>query len=185
MQPALVIVDAINDFMHPDGALYCGDHVQPVISFIKDVAGRTTRVLTETKVIFMNDCHDPDDPEFDKFGKHGEVDTWGAEIIKELVPLKVSSRVSVHGKRTYSAAYQTPLIAMLQRNNVESVFLLGGCTHICIMLTAWDLIRARFKVYIYEQGVVDFDQQKGDFALALMEDVMGVTIIRRKASLIF
>ena len=34
---ALIIIDMLNDFMHPQGALYIGDHVQSLIQFCKEL----------------------------------------------------------------------------------------------------------------------------------------------------
>ena len=84
MAKVLLVIDMLNDFMDPQGTLYCGDEARKIIPFIK-------RKIDEYEkkgepVIYICDSHDEDDKEFTKFPPHAIKGTWGAEIISELKP---------------------------------------------------------------------------------------------------
>jgi nicotinamidase-related amidase len=55
----------LNDFIDPEGTLFCGDSVNPIIPFIKDRLGLYRR--QNGHVIYLKDAHGPDDKEFENF----------------------------------------------------------------------------------------------------------------------
>jgi nicotinamidase-related amidase len=82
---ALIIVDMLNDFINEEGTLYCGPRSQAII---RPIAKRlqTSRQQGDS-VIFMQDSHDENDPEFDRFPRHCIRGTWGSKVINLLAPL--------------------------------------------------------------------------------------------------
>lgn len=81
---ALIIVDMQNDFCKPEGSLFLGPNVTatiPHIRFLLDKARAAGMV-----VIYTQDWHAPDDPEFKIWPVHAVRDTWGAAVIDELRP---------------------------------------------------------------------------------------------------
>ena len=82
---ALIIVDMLNDFIDEKGSLYCGETAREIIPLIQErlQAYREQGGL----VIYLQDSHDENDKEFEKFPKHCVANTWGGKIIAELAPL--------------------------------------------------------------------------------------------------
>ncbi len=163
---ALLIIDMINDFLHPKGALYCGEEVRQIIS---PLAKHLERFRQDGKpVIYLCDRHREDDPEFLAFPKHAVAGTWGAEVIEELIPKEGDFVVP---KTRFSGFFRTNLEEILRDLGVKRVVLTGVCTSICVMDTAADAFFRDFQITVISEAVGDFDQEMHRFALKRMERI--------------
>ncbi|NTW36948.1 MAG: cysteine hydrolase [Syntrophobacteraceae bacterium] len=170
---ALLIIDMLNDFMDPRGALYCGDEGRGIIPVIQSLVHQFTR--DGHPVIYLRDAHRPDDLEFDRYPAHAVRGTWGSQIIPELDP---PTGCRVIDKTRYSAFYGTELEDVLAECRPEEVWVTGVVTSICVMDTAGDLVNRDYHVIIPVDAVADFDPEFGDFALRRMERVYKAKIVR-------
>ena len=172
MNKALIIVDMLNDFIRKDGSLYCGQTVEDIIPHIQEklIENRKNNIL----IIYLQDCHDPNDLEFNRFPPHAVTNTYGSEIISELTPKK--SDIIVKKKR-HSGFYETSLATILKENDISIVELVGVCTSICIMDTAGGLANRDIKVVISPSCVADFDQEMHRMSLNRMEAIYGCTVL--------
>jgi len=168
---ALIVVDMLNDFIKEDGSLYCGKTSQTIIPFIKEKIRKFRQ--EKSPIIFLQDSHDPDDSEFDLFGKHCVTGSEGGKIIEEI---EVKDEDYIVPKKTYDGYYKSDLGKILEENQVEEVHLVGVCTSICVMETSSSLAKRGYKLVIYKEGVADFDPEAHDFALKHMEKIYGVKI---------
>lgn len=176
----LLVIDMLNDFMHPEGALYCGQKAQEIIPVIQ----REIKIFHESKighVIYLCDNHEPDDKEFDRFPKHAIQGTWGAEIVDELKPKSLNGSKAFL-KTRFSGYFQTPLEAYLsfleEEYGIEEIRVCGVCTSICVMDTVADAAaRDMAKISVLCNGVADFDPEMHDFALKRMERIYGVKMV--------
>ncbi len=163
-QSAVLVVDMLNDFIRPDGALYCGPQseaiVQPITERLEQARERGEGI------IYTCDRHRPDDPEFKMFPPHCVAGTVGAEVIAELTP---KERDRVIPKRRYSAFFGTDL---------SLIELVGVCTNICVFFTAADARNLAYPVTVNAGRVASFDENAHKFALQQMESVLGVTVVR-------
>ncbi|NIM90068.1 MAG: isochorismatase family protein [Candidatus Aminicenantes bacterium] len=169
---ALFVIDMLNDFLNPDGALYCGDSARKIIPFVKQKIEEFHK--NGDSVVFICDSHDPDDLEFKMFPKHCVTGTTGAEIIDEL---PVEERDLIIKKKRYSAFYGTNLDEVLRRLKISEVHVVGVCTSICVMDTVGDLRNRDLSVIVYKMGVADFDPEAQEFALRRMEKTYATKII--------
>jgi nicotinamidase/pyrazinamidase len=167
-----IIVDMLNDFIDPAGALYCGDSVTPIVPFIKKRLDLYRR--QNGSVIYLKDAHRPDDKEFEKFPPHCISGTWGSEIIKALLP---TDKDQVLPKTRYSGFYGTCLEDILTGIQPGVVEVAGVCTSICVMDTVGGLANRDYTVRVYKEGVADFDQRAHEFSLQRMENIYGAEII--------
>ncbi len=172
-QSAVLVVDMLNDFIRPDGALYCGPQseaiVQPITERLEQARERGEGV------IYTCDRHRPDDPEFKMFPPHCVAGTVGAEVIAELAP---KERDRVIPKRRYSAFFGTDLSLALREMGIEEIELVGVCTNICVFFTAADARNLAYPVTVNAGRVASFDESAHKFALEQMESVLGVTVVR-------
>lgn len=170
-QKALIVVDMLNDFVDEKGALYCGQHARDIIAFIKKriEAYRANGNL----VIYLQDSHQEDDKEFEKFPKHAVAGTWGHEIVPELVPVEGDPVIQ---KRRYSGFFETHLADVLKAHNIAQVEVVGVCTNICVMDTVGGLVNMDYHVVVPRAGVADFDPEFHAFALKRMNKIYGVTL---------
>lgn len=168
----LIIVDMLNDFLHPKGVLYCGDKarkiIEPTAKLVKWFRSKGF------PVIYIQDAHDPDDKEFNRFPPHAVKGTWGSEIIEELKPEPGDITIP---KKRFSAFFGTNLDKILEEYNPGEVWVVGVCTSICVMDTVADLRNRDYNVIIPTNCVADFDQEMHSFALKRMEKIYCVSIL--------
>lgn len=168
---ALLVADMINDFLDPAGALYVGEAGRAIIPF---VAARIAELRRQgALIVFLNDAHAADDPEFQRFPPHGVKGAWGAALIPEL---KMAPGDLLVEKTHFSGLLDTPLETLLQQRQVEEVHLVGVCTSICIMETARDLDLKGFRVVVYRDGVADLHREDHEWGLERMARLFGVVV---------
>ena len=169
---ALIVADMLRDFLEPQGTLYMGDEARGIIPFV-------AKKIEETRaagglVIYVCDAHAPDDKEFRLFAPHAVKGTKGAEIIPELQVLPGDYLVE---KNTYSCFRNTEMDAILTREQVERVEIVGVCTSICVQETVKELFDRNIPRLVYREGVADFDPEAHTFALKHMERVLGAKVV--------
>ena len=169
---ALLVIDMLKDFIKEEGALYCGESSYAIVPFVSKKIDEFRR--EGNPVIFIMDSHTKDDPEFKLFGKHCIEGSEGAQLGGGL---EITGSDYVVKKATYDGYYNSTLKRILEENRISKVFLVGVCTSICVMETAGSLVKREYKVYIYEDGVADFDKEAHEFALGRMKKVYGAEVI--------
>jgi nicotinamidase-related amidase len=153
---ALIIVDMQNDFAHPKGSLY--------VPKTKDVIPNIKYLLEEARkkgvlVIFTQDWHSKDDPEFKIWPVHAVAGTAGAEIIRDLKPRKDEIIVK---KLRYDAFYGTSLDHILRVRGIENVIVTGTVSNICVLHTAGSAALRWYKVILPIDAIApltEFDQE--------------------------
>jgi nicotinamidase-related amidase len=171
-QKVLIIVDMLNDFVNKNGVLYCGDTVLPIIPFIQQrlKAFRDQGDL----VIYLQDSHDENDKEFERFPKHSVAGSWGSEIIPELKPWPGETVIP---KKRFSGFYETDLEKVLNAAGVTEVEVVGVCTSICVMDTVGGLADRDYSITVPVKGVADFDPEFHRFSLQRMEKIYGARVL--------
>jgi nicotinamidase/pyrazinamidase len=170
--PVLIIVDMLNDFLDPKGALYCGETAPEIVPFIQRRLNQQRKA--GQAVIFLQDAHDPDDAEFERFPPHCIAGTWGSEVIPALKPL---AGETVIPKKRYSGFFHTDLDDHLQGLGAKAAEVVGVCTSICVMDTVGGLANRDYAIVVPEAGVADFDAEMHRFALKRMARLYGAQIL--------
>ncbi|QTA90219.1 cysteine hydrolase family protein [Desulfonema magnum] len=170
-EKALIIVDMLNDFLDEKGTLYCGKEAQAIVPFIQERL-KEYRYLNEF-VIYLQDSHDENDREFERFPKHCVSGSRGSEIIPELAPLPNEKIIP---KKRFSGFYGTDLENVLASAGVNAVEVVGVCTSICVMDTVGGLANRDYKISVPIRGVADFDPEFHEFALKRMKQLYGAEV---------
>ncbi|WP_287408133.1 isochorismatase family cysteine hydrolase [Oceanithermus sp.] len=145
-ETALIVVDMQNDFAHPDGALF----VSGAAESIPRIRALLDRARTAgARIVFTQDWHAEDDPEFRIWPRHAVAGTWGAEIVEELAPRPGEARIQ---KLRYDAFYGTPLEHLLRLWGVRRVVVVGTVANICVLHTAGSAALRWFEVVLPEDG---------------------------------
>ncbi|MBW2060186.1 MAG: cysteine hydrolase [Deltaproteobacteria bacterium] len=168
---ALLVIDMLNDFLDPSGALYCGDEARKIIPTVKDLLEKLRQ--SDAIIIFPMDSHKPDDKEFEMFAPHCIAGTPGAALIPEL---EAKDGEYLVPKTRFSAFYGTNLENILKMEGVSEVHLSGVCTSICVMETVSDLRNRDYPVIVHEKAVADLDPESHEFALKRMKNILGARI---------
>ncbi|AHC50954.1 isochorismatase [Sulfolobus acidocaldarius SUSAZ] len=151
---ALIIVDMQNDFVRREGKLYVPNAestINPIRSLI--YKARDSGSL----IIYTQDWHMKDDPEFKIWGEHALAGSWGAEIIEELTPDKEDFIVR---KYRYDAFFESPLDYILRVKGIKNVVITGTVANICVLHTAGSAALRWYNVALVKDGIsaiTDFD----------------------------
>ncbi len=152
---ALVIVDMQNDFVDPKGRLSVpgARATVPAIARLRGLA-RAHSML----VVYTQDWHGEDDPEFALWGPHAVGGTWGAEVVPDLAP---GPRDLVVRKLRYDAFFGTSLEDELARRGIRTLIVTGTVSNICVLHTAGSAALRWMHVIVPVDGVsalTEFDQ---------------------------
>ena len=164
--PAILVVDMLNDFV--TGALACerGKAIVPATAQLLDAA-RAAGV----PVIFCNDAHRPGvDRELALWGDHVIAGTEGAEVIPEL---KVSDKDYVVPKRRYSGFFQTDLDILLKELDVKTVIMTGLHAHMCVRHTSADAYCLGYDVVVAKEATDAFTEEDYVNGLAYLKTCYG------------
>lgn len=169
---ALIIIDLLNDFLDPRGALFCGEGARSIIPVIRGLIDEFT--ARGDAVIFLRDAHARDDKEFELFPPHAIKDTWGSEVIPELAP---QSGHYVVDKTRFSGFFGNELADLLARLNPGEVWVTGVLTSICVMDTTGDLRNRDYLAVVPVDAVADIDPAQHESALTRMQKIYGVRLV--------
>ncbi|MEM0120683.1 MAG: isochorismatase family cysteine hydrolase [Thermoprotei archaeon] len=151
---ALVVVDMQNDFVRKDGKLRVSG-AEATIAPIRSLLDRFRSV--GGTIIYTQDWHMKDDPEFKIWGEHALAGSWGAEIIDELKP---SEQDFVIRKYRYDAFYGTPLDYILRVKHVTNLVVTGTVANICVLHTAGSAALRWYRVVVPKDcvsAITEFD----------------------------
>ncbi|HKV44875.1 MAG TPA: isochorismatase family cysteine hydrolase [bacterium] len=153
---ALIVVDMQNDFVDVNGRL-CVAAAAATVPAIRRL--RAVARAHGLPVIYTQDWHGVDDPEFALWGPHAVAGTWGAEIVPELAP---DPGDLVIRKLRYDAFYRTPLEDELRRRQIETLIITGTVSNICVLHTAGSAALRWLRIVVpvdATSALTEFDQQ--------------------------
>lgn len=168
---ALVVVDMQKDFCYKKGALYVPD-VEKIFDPMRKVVSTARKKMP---VIFTQDWHRENDPEFKIWPKHCVANTWGAEVIDELEPITSDYFVK---KRRYSAFFLTDLDLILRELEVEKLYVCGVVTNICVLHTAADAKQLGYDVSILEDCTKALSDYEQEYAVRHMKNVLMAKVMK-------
>jgi ureidoacrylate peracid hydrolase len=147
---AIVIIDMLNEFCKPGGAMVLPGYerlVPPQQALIK--AGRDLGC----PIVFVLDTHRAnvrEDREWLKRTPHCIEGSWGAQVIEDLGPRLDDIYVI---KRRYSAFFNTDLDVTLKDLKIDSVIVCGVVTNICVRSTVHDAFFLGYTVIVPSDAV--------------------------------
>ncbi|WP_329416107.1 cysteine hydrolase [Streptomyces sp. NBC_00704] len=166
---ALIVIDMINTYDHPDADLLLPSarRVVPVATGLLERARRAG-----VPVVYVND----------NFGQwrshHGELlDTALAGPHADLVePLRPDEESLFVVKARHSVFFETPLSYLLDQEGVDHLVLCGQVTEQCILYSALDAHIRHLDVTVPRDAVAHIHADLADAALEMMERNMGARV---------
>ncbi|MFI1921131.1 MULTISPECIES: isochorismatase family cysteine hydrolase [unclassified Streptomyces] len=166
---ALIVIDMINTYDHPDADLLLPSarKVVPVAAGLLDRARRAGE-----PVVYVND----------NFGQwrshHGELLDEAlsgphAGLVEPLVPDEDSLFVV---KARHSIFFETPLSYLLRQEGIDHLVLCGQVTEQCVLYSALDAHIRHFDVTVPRDAVAHIHADLADAALLMMERNMGARV---------
>ncbi|MER5550405.1 isochorismatase family cysteine hydrolase [Streptomyces sp. NPDC002793] len=174
---ALVVIDMINTYGHPDADALVPS-VRDALPRIVDLIGRARN--DGVPVIYVND----------NFGEwrshHGEIIETTlsgphSDLVEPVLPDDDSLFVV---KARHSIFYETPLSYLLSQLDVDRVVLCGQVTEQCVLYSALDAHIRHLDVTVPDDAVAHIHQDLAQAALRMMERNMNASI-RKAASVVF
>ena len=156
---ALLVVDMQNDFVDTQGSLRVPDAAGsiPVIAALLERARHAGM-----RVVFTQDTHRDDDPEWQIWPEHAREGSWGWQIIDELAPL---DHETVIRKLRYDAFYDTPLDHLLRLWGVTTLVICGTLANICVHYTAASAALRWYDVVIPQDAISALEPFYLEFSL--------------------
>ncbi len=178
MKRAYLIVDMSNDFVASDGSLTSGEPAQAIVG---NILKRIEEfALRGEPIVFCMDSHEESDKHFELWPKHNVVGTYGAELYKELKiwydEHKNDPNVYFLPKSEYDAFYNTELDDILKKEAVDTVYVSGVCTDICVFNTVYGAYKLGYKTVAARNECATFTQN-GELFLNHMNAIYKTEII--------
>jgi nicotinamidase-related amidase len=169
VKSALLVVDVITDFEHPDGDKLLASFAQAQLSLEAALASAREH---DIPVVYANDNRglwDGDREALVERALHGR----GGGLVAGVVP-HAGDRFLI--KPRYSAFDLTPLELILSSLDIERVLLCGTTTEMCVAQTAIAARERGFKVSILVDACAHIDKSNASIALQYLERVVGAQI---------
>lgn len=148
MDTALLVIDMINDYLHPNGLLYCERCREIIPTLSKAIK---FAVENNIPVVYVNTNLESEDDLLAKRWKlHAVKDSFGAQVIDELNP-KVGDIVIP--KKVYNGFFDTSLDRELKQRNINNIVITGIHTHVCVLLTATGGFELGYNVTVLEDCI--------------------------------
>lgn len=150
---AVVVVDMQNDFVKPNGKLYVPT-AQATVPAIRKLLEKARDA--NVPIVYTQDWHFKNDPEFRIWGEHCVMNTWGAEIIDELKPMPDDILIR---KRRYDAFFGTDLDYVLRHVvHADTLVIVGTVANICVLHTAGSAALNWYNVVVPIDGISALDE---------------------------
>lgn len=146
--PGLIVIDLLNEYVSPDGKLYCPNASQ----IVANVNRLTTHARAQSwPVIFINTALDSDEDALaERFGLHARRGSWAAQL-SDFIEHESSDLIVT--KKYYDSFFETDLDSVLKEHNVATTILCGIHTHVCVLLTAVGAFNRGYSVIVVEDAV--------------------------------
>lgn len=154
---ALLVVDMVNDYLDPAGAMPLPDTEDVVAAAAALVKAAQAAGLV---VCWIRPAHrEAADGLFRKRIVHALVGSWGAELHAAFAP---AAGEQVFLKRRYSAFFQTDLDSYLREHGIDRVVVCGVALNICVRSTVHDAFFLGYDVLVVDEACQATSQREHD-----------------------
>jgi nicotinamidase/pyrazinamidase len=173
MARALLLVDVIKDFLHEDGDRLLESYRVRHGALVGALASARESGMP---VVYANDSPEPWSSDLGRLLEEA-VNGRAGELVAAIAPRDGEAVVL---KRRYSGFDGTPLASILREElGVESLLVAGTATEMCVFQTVTDALRLGFESSVQADACATVDEEHEALALAYLERVLGVEILRR------
>jgi nicotinamidase-related amidase len=167
---ALLVVDLVYDFAHPDGLVYYPQN--------EEILPRVKRLIDKCResgalIVFVVDSHRAGkyDKELTMVRKHCISGTGGDEIMPILGYNEETDFKIV--KRRYSSFYGTDLDLVLREHGIENTIICGTKTNCCIRATVQDAYHLNYNVIVARECVATNSDEVNEVHLTDIDKYFG------------
>jgi len=161
MSAVFIIVDMLNDFIHPEGKLFFpkGSRViEPILRL------KTALRAFGVPVVYDNDAHPKNSQEFEAWPPHCIMGRWGARLVRELA---AGPGDIVFHKDSLTFFYNDMAEQLLRGLGAKRLFVAGVATEYCVQSCVLDARKRGFAVTVISDAVAGVDRKPGDCTRAI------------------
>jgi nicotinamidase-related amidase len=167
---ALLVVDMLNRYEHPDADLLresVGQVVMPIAEMLRRAREQ------DALVVYVNDNHG------DWTAGRQALTQWALDgsdrsLVEPIIP---PPDVPFLVKARHSAFYGTQLEYLLRQHGVERLVIAGQVTEQCVLYTALDAYIRHFAITVPRDSVAHIHADLGAAALRMIETNMRATVV--------
>jgi nicotinamidase-related amidase len=167
MRTALLLVDVLSDFEHPQG--------ERLAAAFRDAVPALGEVIGEARsrqmiIVYANDVVGRWTEGREQMVERALTGPAG-EAMRQVAPQPQDVFVV---KPRYSAFDHTPVRLILASGGIERIVLAGTATEMCVAQTAIDAREVGLKVTVVPRACASIDKRMAEIALEYLEQVAGV-----------
>jgi nicotinamidase-related amidase len=144
---------------HPPPSCVIRDGYQDLVTKVAEVS--TAALAGQMPTIFVRTAYDPASryrpplfiaaPNRRDYACHPG--TWGAELVDPIKRLAADRCAKVVEKHTYDAFFETELRSFLQSHHIDTLYVTGVETNVCVLFTALSALSNGFATVVLEDCV--------------------------------
>jgi nicotinamidase-related amidase len=166
-------------YMHPPSTCEIREPYQNFVRTVTEVAA--TALRTGMTTVFVQatydsaSCYRPPlflrDPQRQDYGCHRG--SWGADFVEPIKQLTAQAHGRVVEKPTFDAFFETELRGFLRFRQIETLYVAGIETNVCVLFTACSALSNGFDTVILAECVTTSQPEVHEPALQIIEIAKG------------
>jgi nicotinamidase-related amidase len=179
-------VEALSQlYQRPPSSCVIRDAYQELVAAVAEVASAS--LARQVSTIFVRTTYDPASryrpplfiaaPDRRDYACHPG--TWGSELIDPIESLASDPYARIVEKHTFDAFFETELRGLLRFWQIDTVYLAGIETNICVLCTALSALTNGFRTVILEDCVTTSVPSLHAPALRIIKAAKGQTMVRQ------
>jgi nicotinamidase-related amidase len=166
-------------YLHPP--TFC-EIREPYQGFVRTVTAVAAMALkTGLTTVFVQAAYDPDscyrpplflhNPQRQDYGCHPG--SWGADFVEPIKQLTSQASAKVVEKHTFDAFFETELRGFLRFKQIDTLYVAGVETNVCVLFTACSALSNGFNTSILVECVTTSQMHTHETALQIIEIAHG------------
>jgi ureidoacrylate peracid hydrolase len=166
-------------YLHPPQTCEISDCYQEFVRAVTEVADAALNRCITT--VFVRATYDPEsyyrsplflrDPQRRDYGCHPG--TWGADFVEPIKQLASRECARIVEKHTFDAFFETELRGFLRFKHIDTVYIAGVETNVCVLFTACSALSNGFDTIILSECVTTSQMNLHKEALQIIEMAQG------------
>jgi len=166
-------------YLHPPPTSEIREPYQDFVRTVTEVAA--TVLSTGMTTVFVQAVYDPSscyrpplflhDPQRQDYGCHRG--SWGADFVTPIKQLAAQAHAKVVEKPTFDAFFATELHGFLRCRQIETLYVAGIETNVCVLFTACSALSNGFDTVILAECVTTSQTDVHETALQIIEIAKG------------
>lgn len=173
------LADLARVYLHPPTLCEIREPYQDFVRTVTAVAARA--LTTGLTTVFVQAAYDPDscyrpplflhNPHRQDYGCHPG--SWGADFVEPIKPLTAQASAKVVTKHTFDAFFETDLRGFLRFKQIDTLYVAGVETNVCVLFTACSALSNGFNTCILVECVTTSHPDVHETALQIIEIAQG------------